>query len=105
MAVATKSENKSGFVKDFLSKHPEGNVKAVNEAWTAAGMLGAIGATLIYQTRADMGLSQAGREVETQDSRQGEVNHQAVLGSEQPRQDHVREGIPDRPSAGQRRCR
>ena len=57
MAVATKNENKSGFVKQYLREHPEGNVKAVNEAWTAAGMKGAIGATLIYQTRADMGLS------------------------------------------------
>jgi hypothetical protein len=52
-----KSESKSGFVKQFLSGHPEGNVKAVNEAWTAAGMKGAIGDTLIYQTRAEMGLS------------------------------------------------
>ena len=57
MAVATKYENKSGFVKQYLRDHPEGNVKAVNEAWTAAGMKGAIGDTLIYQTRADMGLS------------------------------------------------
>ena len=57
MAVATKSENKSDFVREFLSKHPESNVKAVNEAWTAAGMSGTIGDTLIYGTRADMGLS------------------------------------------------
>ena len=57
MATATKSASKSGFVKEFLSKHPEGNVKAVNEAWTAAGMTGTIGDTLIYKTRADMGLS------------------------------------------------
>jgi hypothetical protein len=57
MATATKSENKSGFVKEFLTKHPEGNVKAVNEAWAAAGMTGTIGDTLIYQTRAEMGLS------------------------------------------------
>ena len=57
MAVATKTENKSGFVKEYLSEHPEGNVQAVNKAWTAAGMKGAVGATLIYQTRADLGLS------------------------------------------------
>ena len=57
MATATKSENKAGFVKSFLSEHPEGNVRAVNEAWTAAGMKGKIGDTLIYKTRADMGLS------------------------------------------------
>ena len=57
MPVATKSANKSEFVREYLRKHPEGNVKAVNEAWTAAGMTGTIGDTLIYQTRAEMGLS------------------------------------------------
>jgi hypothetical protein len=57
MATATKSENKSDFVREFLRKHPDGNVKAVNEAWAAAGMSGTIGDTLIYKTRADMGLS------------------------------------------------
>ena len=57
VATATKSENKSGFVKEFLSDHPDGNVDAVNKAWAAAGMNGAIGATLIYKTRSEMGLS------------------------------------------------
>ena len=57
MATAIKGENKAGFVKKFLSEHPEGNVKAVNDAWTAAGMNGTIGDTLIYKTRSDMGLS------------------------------------------------
>jgi hypothetical protein len=57
VATATKSPNKSDFVREFLRKHPEGKVKAVNEAWTAAGMSGTIGDTLIYGTRADMGLS------------------------------------------------
>jgi hypothetical protein len=57
VATATKSENKAGFVQDFLTDHPEGNVKAVNEAWTAAGNTGKIGDTLIYKTRAEMGLS------------------------------------------------
>ncbi len=57
MATATKSPNKASFVKEFLSEHPEGNVKAVNEAWTAAGMEGAIGDTVIYKTRSEMGLS------------------------------------------------
>jgi hypothetical protein len=57
VATATKSPNKSDFVREFLRKHPEGKVKAVNEAWTAAGMSGTIGDTLIYGMRADMGLS------------------------------------------------
>ena len=28
------------FLKEFLHDHPEGNVKAVNKAWTAAGLTG-----------------------------------------------------------------
>ena len=57
MAVATKSQGKTGFVKRFLRDNPRGNTKAVNEAWAAAGMNGTIGATLIYEMRSQMGLS------------------------------------------------
>jgi hypothetical protein len=57
VATATTSQNKTSFVKAFLSDHPKGNVKAVNEAWAAAGMNGTIGATLIYEMRSQMGLS------------------------------------------------
>ena len=57
VAVATKSQSKTGFVKSFLSDNPQGNVKAVNEAWAAAGMNGTIGATLINKVRSQMGLS------------------------------------------------
>jgi hypothetical protein len=57
VATAIKVENKSAFVKEFLGEHPEGNVKAVNDAWAAAGMSGTIGDTLIYKTRSEMGLS------------------------------------------------
>jgi hypothetical protein len=57
VAVATKSQNKTGFVKKFLSTNPQGNVKAVNEAWAAARMKGTIGATLINKIRSEMGLS------------------------------------------------
>jgi hypothetical protein len=57
VATAVKSENKSGFVKEFLNDHPDGNVKAVNDAWAAAGMNGTVGATLIYKLRSEMGLS------------------------------------------------
>jgi hypothetical protein len=57
VATATKGENKTGFVKEFLNDHPEGNIDAVNKAWAAAGMNGAIGATLIYKIRSEMGLS------------------------------------------------
>jgi hypothetical protein len=57
VAVATINPSKSDFVKEFLSDHPEGNVKAVNEAWQRAGNDGTIGDSLIYKTRAEMGLS------------------------------------------------
>jgi len=57
VAVATKSQNKTGFVKKFLNDNPQGNVKAVNEAWAAARMTGTIGATLINKMRSEMGLS------------------------------------------------
>ena len=42
MAVATKSQGKTGFVRKFLQNNPQANAKAVNEAWTAAGMKGTI---------------------------------------------------------------
>jgi hypothetical protein len=57
MATVTRDQGKTGFVKEFLSDHPLGNVKAVNEAWAAAGMNGTIGSTLINKMRAQMGLS------------------------------------------------
>ena len=57
MATATKSQNKTSFVKDFLKVNPKGNAKAVNEAWAAAGMTGTIGATLVNKMRSDLGLT------------------------------------------------
>jgi hypothetical protein len=57
MATATKSPNKTSFVQDFLKENPKGNVKAVQEAWAAAGMTGSIGATLVNKMRSDMGLT------------------------------------------------
>ena len=57
MATATRDQGKTGFVKEFLSDHPQGNVKSVNEAWAAAGKNGTIGSTLINKMRAQMGLS------------------------------------------------
>jgi opacity protein-like surface antigen len=57
VATATKSQNKTSFVKEFLHDNPDGNIKAVNDAWAAAGMTGTIGSTLIYKMRSEMGLS------------------------------------------------
>ena len=54
-AIATPG--KTSFVKEFLNDNPQGNVKAVNEAWTAAGFDGTISETLVYKTRASLGLT------------------------------------------------
>jgi hypothetical protein len=56
VAVATKGQSKTDFVKRFLTNNPQGNVKAVNEAWAAARMKGSIGSTLINKKRSEMGL-------------------------------------------------
>ncbi len=73
MATATRDQGKTGFVTEFFRGNPQGNVQAVNEAWTKAGKDGSVGATLIQKLRSEMGLSrQSACNVETQDSRQGE---------------------------------
>ena len=48
---------KTSFVNEFLNDHPEGNVRAVNEAWQAAGMKGTISKSVVDKTRALLGLT------------------------------------------------
>jgi hypothetical protein len=48
---------KAMFVKEFLNDHPEGNVRAINEAWRAAGFNGAISKTVVFKVKAAMGLT------------------------------------------------
>jgi len=55
--TVTATPGKTSFLKEFLNDHPEGNVKAVNEAWQAAGYDGTISETLVYKTRASLGLT------------------------------------------------
>ena len=55
--TATFTPGKTSFLKEFLKDHPEGNFKAANEAWTAAGFDGTISETLVYKTRASLGLT------------------------------------------------
>jgi hypothetical protein len=57
VATATKIQNKTSFVEDFLKANPKGNAKAVSEAWAAAGMTGTIGSTLVNKMRSEMGLT------------------------------------------------
>ncbi|MGO9467402.1 MAG: hypothetical protein ACLQIB_06475 [Isosphaeraceae bacterium] len=56
-STATKSPGKTGFVKEVLVDNPHANPKAVNEAWTAAGMKGTISAALVNKMRAKLGLT------------------------------------------------
>ena len=55
--TATATPSKTDFVKDFLQRNPLGNVRAVNDAWAAAGMTGKIGDTLINKMRSTLGLT------------------------------------------------
>ncbi len=50
------SPGKTMFVKEFLIDNGEGNVSAVNEAWTEAGFEGSISATLVNKLRSKLGL-------------------------------------------------
>src|SRR5271157_2568941 len=55
--TATESQGKTSFVKEFLQGNPQANAKAVNEAWTAAGMKGTISHPIISQVRKQLGLT------------------------------------------------
>lgn len=57
MATATESQGKTSFVKEFLHDNPQANAKAVNEAWTAAGMKGTISHPVISVVRKQLGLT------------------------------------------------
>ena len=57
MPTKTRDQGKTSFVKELLIDHPMANTKAVNEAWTTAGMDGTISETLVNKTRSHMGLA------------------------------------------------
>jgi hypothetical protein len=56
VATATKSQGKTSFVKKFLQNNPQANAKAVNQAWTAAGMKGTISHPIVSDVRKQLGL-------------------------------------------------
>ncbi len=55
--TVTATPGKTSFLKEFLHDNPQGNVKAVNEAWQAAGFDGTISTALVYKARASLGLT------------------------------------------------
>ena len=57
MATATLRGDKTKFVNDFLAKNPQGNLRAVNEAWAAEGMRDTISKSVVDKTRAKLGLT------------------------------------------------
>ena len=57
MSKTATSPGKSMFVKEFLNDHPQGNVRAVNEAWQAAGFEGTISQTVVNKMRSSLGLT------------------------------------------------
>ena len=57
VSTATRNQGKTSFVKELLLDNPQANPKAVNMAWTAAGMDGDISETLVNKMRSQMGLT------------------------------------------------
>jgi hypothetical protein len=57
VATATKSQGKTSFAKKFLQNNPQANAKAVNQAWTAAGMKGTISHPVVSLIRKQLGLA------------------------------------------------
>ena len=57
MATATVRGDKTKFVNEFLTKNPQGNLRAVNEAWAAEGMRDTISKSVVDKTRAKLGLT------------------------------------------------
>src|SRR6516162_6434348 len=57
MATATETPSKTSFVIEFLKGTPQGNVRSINDAWTAAGMKDTISKSVIDRTRAKLGLT------------------------------------------------
>jgi hypothetical protein len=56
-AARTRDQGKTSFVKEVLNDNPQANSKAVNLAWTEAGMEGTISDTLVNKMRSQLGLA------------------------------------------------
>src|SRR5512135_1762618 len=54
-----KAEGKSGFLQEYLVKHPDAAKEAIDAAWQEAGHEGTISTSLIRKVRED--LKQAGK--------------------------------------------
>jgi hypothetical protein len=56
-SMVGKDQGKSTFVREFLTKNPMANARAVGDAWSRAGREGTISGSLVNKLRADMGLT------------------------------------------------
>ena len=97
MATATKSPSKTNFVKEFLQGNPQANAKAVNEAWTAAGMKGTISHPVISEVRKELGLigNQPGKTRKVAKEKGQPPRRSPRQQADHSRQDHVRQGVPE----------
>src|SRR4051812_2444691 len=55
--AGVRSEGKSAFVREVLTKDSTASAQAVSDAWKAAGREGTISDSLVKKMRADMGLT------------------------------------------------
>ena len=103
----TRDQGKTGFVKEFLNKNPQGNVQAVNEAWAAAGKDGTIGSTLIQKMRSQMGLTGnlRAKPKPKAAAKKKPAPKKAQDSHRNSRQNELLEGVPARQSPRQRRSR
>jgi hypothetical protein len=57
VAATERGLNKSGFIREVLTKNPTATAPLVNQAWAEAGREGSISETLVNKLRSEMGLS------------------------------------------------
>ncbi|MGO9596733.1 MAG: hypothetical protein ACLP7Q_01795 [Isosphaeraceae bacterium] len=97
--MATVTVSKTTFVKEFLHDHPEGNTKAVNEAWKAAGMEGAISHPIISEVRKQLGLTgnRPGKPIKPAKKATAKTNEQAAPTSAPGKTSFVKQYIAEHP--------
>jgi hypothetical protein len=56
-SASNATPSKTDFVRSYLNGNPTAGVRAVNEAWNAAGNAGSISDTLVHRLRSEKGLT------------------------------------------------
>jgi hypothetical protein len=74
-----RNPGKAMFVKEYLNDHPRGNVRAINEAWRAAGFNGTISKTVLYTVKSSLGLTESPTKSKTSATRKIRVTPRKVI--------------------------